>query len=58
MELSRINSLVELFFKKYEEITSLSDKPFLKWLKNNKDFLTWKQVEQNIQILSQYLSFR
>ena len=55
MELSRINSLVELFFKKYEEITSLSDKPFLKWLKNNKDFLTWKQVEQNIQILSQYL---
>ena len=55
MELSKINSLVELFFKKYEEITSLSDKPFLKWLKNNKDFLTWKQVEQNIQILSQYL---
>jgi long-chain acyl-CoA synthetase len=55
MELSRINSLVELFFKKYEEITSLSDKPFLKWLKNNKNFLTWKQVEQNIQILSQYL---
>ena len=29
---------------------------FLKWLKDNKkDFLTWKQVERNIQILSEYL---
>jgi len=56
MELSRINSLVELFFTKYKEISSVSDKPFLKWLKNNKkDFLTWKQVESNIQILSEYL---
>ncbi len=56
MELSRINSLVELFFKKYEEITSVSDKPFLKWLKDNtEDFLTWKQVEFKIQILSKFL---
>ena len=56
MEFRKINSLVELFFSKYEEISSISDKPFLKWLKdNNKDFLTWKQVESKIQILSIYL---
>ena len=56
MELRRINSLVELFFKKYQEICSISDKPFLKWLKDNRnDFLTWKQVEDRIQILSEYL---
>ena len=56
MEFRKINSLVELFFNKYEEISSISDKPFLKWLKdNNKDFLTWKQVESKIQILSTYL---
>ena len=57
MELNRINSLVELFFKKYEEISSVSDRPFLKSLKNNqKNFLTWEQVKENILILSDYLS--
>jgi len=56
MELSRINSLVELFFKKYEEINSISEKPFLKWLKDDKgDFLTWSQVYVKIKILSEYL---
>ena len=56
MELIKINSLVELFFTKFKELNSNSDKPFLKWLKDNKkDFLTWKQVEENIQILSEYL---
>ena len=56
MELSKINSLVELFFKKYKEINFPSNKPFLKWLKDNKkDYITWKQVETNIQILSEYL---
>ncbi len=56
MELSKINSLVELFFTKYKESNFTSNKPFLKWLKDNeKDFLTWKQVERNIQILSEYL---
>ena len=55
MQLSRINSLVELFFTKYEEIHSVDDKPFLKWLKENeKDFLTWQQVASKIQILSEY----
>ena len=56
MQLSRINSLVELFFTKYKEINSVADKPFLKWLKENeKDFLTWQQVVSKIQILSEYL---
>ncbi len=56
MQLSRINSLVELFFSKYKEINSVADKPFLKWLKENeKNFFTWKQVALKIQILSEYL---
>ena len=56
MQLSRINSLVELFFTKYKEINSVADKPFLKWLKENeKDFFTWEQVALKIQILSEYL---
>ena len=56
MELSKVNSLVELFFKKYEEIKITPEKEFLKWLKNNKkDFLTWSEVKSNIQILSEYL---
>ena len=56
MQVSRINSLVELFFIKYKEINSVADKPFLKWLKENeKDFFTWKQVASKIQILSKYL---
>ena len=56
MELDRINSLVELFFKKYKEKKSVINKPFLTWLKNDKNyFLTWKQVQNNIYILSEYL---
>ena len=56
MELSKVNSLVELFFRKYKEINSFSDQLFLKWLKDSEEqFLTWKQVEQKIQILSEYL---
>ena len=56
MELSKTNSLVELFFTKFKEINSVSDRPFLKWLKDNKkDFLSWKQVELKIRILSEYL---
>ncbi len=56
MELKEINSLVELFFKKYDEKSSEQNQPFLKWLKTERnDFLTWEQVEKNIVILSQYL---
>ena len=57
MELNKLNSLVELFFTKYKEINSASDRPFLKWLKydGKKDFFTWKQVESRIQILSEHI---
>ena len=41
MELNKINSLVELFFKKYKEKKSANNEPFLKWLKIDKsDFFT------------------
>ena len=56
MELNKINSLVELFFKKYEEISTISDQQFLKWLKDNqKKFLTWAEVEIKVRALSEYL---
>ena len=56
MRLNKTNSLVELFFNKYKENNSLQNKPFLKWLKSEKNnFLTWKQTQYNILILSDYL---
>ena len=56
MKLKAINSLVELFFKKYEEKSSEQNQLFLKWLKTERnDFLTWTQVHNKIVILSQYL---
>ena len=55
MELNKINSLVELFFKKYEEISTISDQQFLKWLKDNQKFLTWAEVEKKVKALSEYL---
>ena len=56
MELNKINSLVELFFKKCEEISTISDQQFLKWLKDNqKKFLTWAEVEIKVKALSEYL---
>ena len=55
MELNKINSLVELFFERYKEKDISSDEPFLKWLRNEKEkFLTWKEVEEKICILSNY----
>ena len=57
MEINKINSLVELFYEKYKEKKSLTKQPFLKWLKdNNNNFLTWEKVENNITILSEYLT--
>ena len=56
MELSKLNSLVELFFKKSHQIQSRSDKPFLRWLKDNKKgFLSWKEVSERIFKLSSKL---
>ncbi len=46
MNIEKINSLVELYFKKLEEIDK--QKPFLKWLKPNKPTYTWSQVSERI----------
>jgi len=46
MEINKLNSLVELFFKKLETIDDT--KPFLKWLKPNKPTYTWKDVSERI----------
>ena len=46
MNIEKINSLVELYFKKLEEIDK--EKPFLKWLKPNKPTYTWSQVSERI----------
>ena len=52
MQLNRINSLVELFFTKYKEINSVTEKLFLKWLKEDeKDFLTWEQVALKLSLI-------
>ncbi len=56
MEINKINSLVELFFEKFREKNFVPHHPFLKWLKDDKNnFLTWKQVEHNIRILTEHL---
>ena len=56
MEINKINSLVELFYKKYKDKKKLTEQPFLKCLKDeNNKFLTWEYVENHISILSEYL---
>ncbi len=50
MKLSQINSLVELYFKKFEKIDR--KKPFLKWLKNNKPTYNWEDVTDSIYKVS------
>ena len=46
MEISKINSLVELYFKKLKEVDN--EKPFLKWLKPGKPFYNWREVSERI----------
>ncbi len=50
MQLSKINSLVELYFKKSKEVDG--KKPFLKWLKPNKSIYNWEEVTERIYKLS------
>ena len=50
MKLSEINSLVELYFKKSEEIDG--KKPFLKWLKPEKPPYNWEDITTRIFKLS------
>ena len=50
MEIDKINSLVELYFKKCEEVDL--NKPFLKWLKPGKPTYTWGDIKERIFKLS------
>ncbi len=50
MEISKLNSLVELYFKKCEEVDG--NKPFLKWLKPEKPTYSWRDIKERIFKLS------
>ncbi|RPG94333.1 MAG: long-chain fatty acid--CoA ligase [Candidatus Pelagibacter sp. TMED263] len=46
MDIDKLNSLVELYFKKTEEVNG--KRPFLKWLKSDKPTYNWEQITQRI----------
>ena len=50
MEIDKTNSLVELYFKKCEEVDP--DRPFLKWLKPGKPTYSWGDIKERIFKLS------
>jgi long-chain acyl-CoA synthetase len=50
MKINKLNSLVELYFNKCEEVDT--NKPFLKWLKPETPTYTWGEVKEKIFILS------
>ena len=50
MKINELNSLVELYFKKCEEINPKTS--FLHWLKPGKPIYTWEDINQRIFILS------
>ncbi len=50
MDISKLNSLVELYFKKTEEVEY--KRPFLKWLKPDKRTYNWEDVTEIIYKLS------
>ena len=50
MDISKLNSLVELYFKKTEEVEG--KRPFLKWLKPDKRTYNWEDVTEKIYKLT------
>ncbi len=50
MDISKLNSLVELYFKKAEEVDG--KRPFLKWLKPDKRTYNWEDVTERIYKLT------
>ncbi len=50
MDISKLNSLVELYFKKAEEVEG--KRPFLKWLKPDKQTYNWEDVTKRIYKLT------
>ena len=50
MEIDKLNSLVELYFKKCEEVDL--NRPFLKWLKPGKPTYSWGDIKERVFKLS------
>jgi len=50
MDISKLNSLVELYFKKTEEVDG--KRPFLKWLKPDKHTYNWEDITERIYKLT------
>ena len=50
MEIDKLNSLVELYFNKCEEVND--EKPFLKWMKPDKPTYSWGDIKERIFKLS------
>jgi len=50
MKISKLNSLVELYFNKCEEVDN--NKPFLKWLKPENPIYSWGDIKERIFKLS------
>ena len=50
MKINKLNSLVELYFNKCEEVDT--NKSFLKWLKPETPTYTWGEVKEKIFILT------
>jgi long-chain acyl-CoA synthetase len=50
MEINKLNSLIELFFRKCDEVDH--KKPFLKWLKPGKQIYNWGDIRERIFKLS------
>ncbi len=50
MEIDKLNSLVELYFKKCEEVDP--NRPFLKWLKPGKPTYSWGDIKERVFKLS------
>ena len=50
MNISNVNSLIELYFNKCDEIKG--EKQFLKWLRPGKPIYTWREIEERIYKLS------
>jgi long-chain acyl-CoA synthetase len=50
MQINKLNSLVELYFKKCDEIDQ--KKPFLKWLKPGEHTYSWGEIRERVSKLS------
>jgi len=50
MKIDKLNSLIELYFKKCEEVDP--DRPFLKWLKPGKPTYSWGDIKERVFKLS------